>query len=307
MTVRTPDSGLESLERRYESLARVIQYVLLAVPLIPYVLVFRPSAGAFAITVGVAVAAGAWITWATILHPGWVERPWLSAGLHRRPDRVRRRAHRPQSLFRVLHLDRVPARVPVPAGCVALGRRRGDSGLLCRGAGRRIPPADHRVAGGHLARAGLRRRDARGSVRPARGENRGTEPGPEGDDRRAGPGQPAAGGDDNREHRPAGSAADPGQGGGRRRRAAADGPGDPRHAGPGPDRHHHPARGRPADRARRRARPPHRQRHPAGPRQPGRGPPLGAGAAAAGPGERQVPRGAGPGGGPLVGHQRRAR
>jgi len=76
VTVRTPDSGLESLERRYESLARVIQYVLLAIPLIPYVLVFRPSAGAFAITVGVAVAAGAWITWATILHPGWVERPW---------------------------------------------------------------------------------------------------------------------------------------------------------------------------------------------------------------------------------------
>ncbi len=76
MTVSTPDSGLESLERRYESLARVIQYVLLTIPLIPYVLVFRPSAGAFAITVGVAVAAGAWITWATILHPGWVERPW---------------------------------------------------------------------------------------------------------------------------------------------------------------------------------------------------------------------------------------
>jgi signal transduction histidine kinase len=76
VTVRTPDSGLESLERRYESLARVLQYVLLAVPLIPYVLVFRPSAGAFAITVGVAVAAGAWMTWATILYPGWVERPW---------------------------------------------------------------------------------------------------------------------------------------------------------------------------------------------------------------------------------------
>jgi signal transduction histidine kinase len=40
------------------------------------VLVFRPSAGAFAITVAVAAAAGAWMTWATILHPGWVERPW---------------------------------------------------------------------------------------------------------------------------------------------------------------------------------------------------------------------------------------
>jgi signal transduction histidine kinase len=76
VTVGTPDSGFESLERRYESLARVLQYVLLAVPLIPYVLVFRPSAGAFAITVAVAAAAGAWMTWATILHPGWVERPW---------------------------------------------------------------------------------------------------------------------------------------------------------------------------------------------------------------------------------------
>ena len=76
MAVNTPDSGFESLERRYESLARVVQYVLLAVPLIPYVLVSRTSAGAFGITAGVAVAAGAWITWATILRPGWVERPW---------------------------------------------------------------------------------------------------------------------------------------------------------------------------------------------------------------------------------------
>ena len=39
-------------------------------------LVPGPSAGAFGITVGVAVAAGAWITWMIILHPGWAERPW---------------------------------------------------------------------------------------------------------------------------------------------------------------------------------------------------------------------------------------
>ena len=44
MTVRTPDSGLELLEQRYERLAHVIVYVLLAVPLIPYVLSQKPSA-----------------------------------------------------------------------------------------------------------------------------------------------------------------------------------------------------------------------------------------------------------------------
>jgi signal transduction histidine kinase len=77
VTVRTPDSGLESLERRYESLARAIQYVLLAVPLIPYVLSQKPSAGAIGITVGIAVAAAAWITWWTIVHPGWLKRRWL--------------------------------------------------------------------------------------------------------------------------------------------------------------------------------------------------------------------------------------
>lgn len=76
MTVRTPDSGFEALDRRYDSVVRVVPYLLLAVPLIPYVLSQSPSAGAFGITVGVAVAAGAWITWMITLHPGWAERPW---------------------------------------------------------------------------------------------------------------------------------------------------------------------------------------------------------------------------------------
>ena len=77
MTVNTPDSGLESLERRYESILRVLPYPLLAVPLILYVLTEHPSAGAFAITAGIAVAAGAWIIWFLRLHPAWTERPWL--------------------------------------------------------------------------------------------------------------------------------------------------------------------------------------------------------------------------------------
>ena len=74
MTVRTPDSGFESIEQRFERLERVIPFLLLAVPLIPYVLSQSPSAGAVGITVGVAVAAGVWIMWMVILHPGWTQR-----------------------------------------------------------------------------------------------------------------------------------------------------------------------------------------------------------------------------------------
>jgi signal transduction histidine kinase len=77
VTVRTPDSGFESIEHRFERLERVIPFLLLAVPLIPYVLSQSPTAGAVGITAGVAVAAGAWIWWMTILHPGWAGRRWL--------------------------------------------------------------------------------------------------------------------------------------------------------------------------------------------------------------------------------------
>jgi signal transduction histidine kinase len=77
VTVRTPDSSLESLDRRYESLMRWVPYLVLAVPLIPYALTQNPTAGAIGITVAVAVAAGGWITWFTLLHPGWAERRWL--------------------------------------------------------------------------------------------------------------------------------------------------------------------------------------------------------------------------------------
>src|SRR5277367_2228324 len=77
VTARTPDSGFESIEHRYERLERFLPLLLLAVPLVPYVLSQSPTAGAFGITAGVAVAAGAWITWMVILHPGWAERQWL--------------------------------------------------------------------------------------------------------------------------------------------------------------------------------------------------------------------------------------
>lgn len=75
MTVRTPDSGFESIERRYARLERFLPYLLLAVPLLPCVLSQRPTAGAAGITIGVAVAAG-WIMWMVGLHPGWTSRRW---------------------------------------------------------------------------------------------------------------------------------------------------------------------------------------------------------------------------------------
>ena len=77
MTIRTPDSNLESLERRYESIMRWVPYLVLAVPFLTYVLSQSPTAGAAAITAGIAVAAAAWITWFTTLHPGWADRRWL--------------------------------------------------------------------------------------------------------------------------------------------------------------------------------------------------------------------------------------
>jgi signal transduction histidine kinase len=77
VTLRTPDSGLESLERRYDSIMRVAPFLVLIAPLLPYTLSQSPSAGAAGITVGIAAAAGAWITWMTILHPAWTQRRWV--------------------------------------------------------------------------------------------------------------------------------------------------------------------------------------------------------------------------------------
>ncbi|MGD0243057.1 MAG: sensor histidine kinase [Streptosporangiaceae bacterium] len=77
VTVRTPDSGFESLDHRYESAMRLVPYALLTVPLVPYVLSMSPSAGAFGITVGIAVAAGAWVLGMVTLRPGWETRPAL--------------------------------------------------------------------------------------------------------------------------------------------------------------------------------------------------------------------------------------
>gem|GEM_PF-6568602 len=77
MTVRTPDSGFESLERRYESVGRIAPYLLLAVPLVPYLLSERPDSGAFLITLGLVALAAAWLTWMIVLNPSWTRGRWL--------------------------------------------------------------------------------------------------------------------------------------------------------------------------------------------------------------------------------------
>lgn len=60
MPVNPPDSGLESLEHRYEMLGRVLPYLLIVVPLLPYKFTQDPSTGAFLGTVGLAAGAAAW-------------------------------------------------------------------------------------------------------------------------------------------------------------------------------------------------------------------------------------------------------
>jgi len=77
VALRTPDSGFESLESRYLTIERFLPFLLLTVPLLPYVLSQNPSAGASGITAGIAVAAGAWIMVMVTLHPGWADRMWV--------------------------------------------------------------------------------------------------------------------------------------------------------------------------------------------------------------------------------------
>ena len=224
MTVRTPDSSLDSMEQRYDSLCGCCPSCCSPSRSSP---ISSPRARPRARSVSPPASPwrrGAWITWMVILHPGWAERPWLMGiffvGL---------------IAFIAVLTVRSPwfafftwlgflLCVPVLDRCVAVGSLRGRGDLLRHVPVWGIPPAD-RFDGSYMGAAGLCRRRADRGVRPARHEDRGAESGPQGDDRRAGPGEPAAGRDDGGEHRPAGPAADPGQGSGGGGRAAANGDG----------------------------------------------------------------------------------
>jgi len=81
VTVRTPDSGMPSLDQRWEQISRWLPYPLLAVPLLPYGLGQRPTAGAFAITATLAAVTAAWVT---VVPPrrsvaGWPGQTWRGA------------------------------------------------------------------------------------------------------------------------------------------------------------------------------------------------------------------------------------
>jgi signal transduction histidine kinase len=67
VTFHLPDSGLESLERRYETITRYVPYLLVVLPLVLYALTQSPPLSSLLITAGIAAAAAGWITW-------WVRR-----------------------------------------------------------------------------------------------------------------------------------------------------------------------------------------------------------------------------------------
>jgi signal transduction histidine kinase len=77
VTVRTPDSAFEPMERRYAATLRLMPYVLLLVALTLYALSQSPPSASLLITVGVTGGAAGWVTWWVTLHPCWTARPGL--------------------------------------------------------------------------------------------------------------------------------------------------------------------------------------------------------------------------------------
>jgi len=77
MAIRTPDSGFIALERRWETFAKFVPFLLLAVPLVPYALTMQPSTGALLITLGTVGGAAIWIGALTVLLPVRLQRPWV--------------------------------------------------------------------------------------------------------------------------------------------------------------------------------------------------------------------------------------
>lgn len=77
MTVRTPDSGFVSLERRWDAVLRGMPFLLLAVPMLPYTLSQQPSTGALLITLAIMGGVGIWIGALTILLPARLQWPWV--------------------------------------------------------------------------------------------------------------------------------------------------------------------------------------------------------------------------------------
>ena len=177
-----------------------------------------------------------------------------------------------------IRLYRVPARVR--AGQPVAGRRlRGHRAGGVRGNGRRLPVGE-RGADGYLPGSGRGAGGADHELGQHHQPGAGAESRAGPDDQRTGRGEPPAGSLDGRECRTARPAGDPGPGGGHRRGAAAPGRRDPRHPGPGPHRDHRPARsGRAHPAPPGHVAPPRRPGPGPGPRQPHRGPALGARAA----------------------------
>jgi signal transduction histidine kinase len=76
VTASTPDSGFPELGQRWDLVSRWLPYPLLIVPLLPYGLSQRPTAGAFAITVLLAAVTAAWVAWLPASVPPWSDASW---------------------------------------------------------------------------------------------------------------------------------------------------------------------------------------------------------------------------------------
>lgn len=79
MTVNRPDSGFETIDRRFDLLIRVLPYPLLAIPLLPYALSQSPSSGAFAVTCAMVAGTMAWVALLTAGRPPWELPRWRGA------------------------------------------------------------------------------------------------------------------------------------------------------------------------------------------------------------------------------------
>ncbi len=76
MTIRTPDSHFEELERRGDRLPRWCPSRCSSSRSSRTRCPRRRARGRSASPSAVAAAAAAWIAWMVILHPGWAQRPW---------------------------------------------------------------------------------------------------------------------------------------------------------------------------------------------------------------------------------------
>jgi signal transduction histidine kinase len=78
MSARTRESWLDAIERREQPVLAVVPWFALVLSVILVAALESPTPAALELNLGLAVLAGAWMTWFFMLRPAWMERPpWL--------------------------------------------------------------------------------------------------------------------------------------------------------------------------------------------------------------------------------------